>query len=84
MESSERCSCSEPLWIDDYTRTNRHTFASRLATSGQSIQTIAALMGHSTIQMTMRYAHLSPPHNQTAVDGLVWFGMETGPGLERK
>jgi hypothetical protein len=28
-------------------------------------------MGHSTIQMTMRYAHLAPEHTQAAVDRLV-------------
>ena len=28
-------------------------------------------MGHRTIQMTMRYAHLAPEHNQGAVEKLV-------------
>jgi hypothetical protein len=28
-------------------------------------------MGHSSIQMTMRYAHLAPQHNRAAVDPLV-------------
>jgi hypothetical protein len=28
-------------------------------------------MGHSSIQMTMRYAHLAPQHNRAAVDRLV-------------
>jgi hypothetical protein len=32
---------------------------------------IAQLMGHRTIQMTMRYAHLAPEHNQGAVEKLV-------------
>jgi integrase len=38
----------------------RHTFASRLAMQGVELRTVAELMGHKTIQMTMRYAHLSP------------------------
>ena len=38
------------------------------------IRTVAALIGHSTIQMTMRYAHLAPEHNQAAVDRLVSSG----------
>ena len=50
---------------------NRHTFASRLVMAGVDIRTVAQLMGHSTIQMTMRYAHLAPEHNQSAVDRLV-------------
>ena len=50
---------------------NRHTFASRLVMAGVDIRTVAQLMGHSTIQMTMRYAHLAPEHTQAAVDRLV-------------
>ena len=46
----------------------RHTFASRLAMAGVDIRTIAELMGHKRIQMTMRYAHLAPAHNLAAVE----------------
>lgn len=45
----------------------RHTFASWLALQGETIQTIADLLGHKSIQMTMRYAHLSPDHKKRAV-----------------
>lgn len=38
----------------------RHTFASHLAMRGAPIPAIQALMGHSSIKMTMRYAHLAP------------------------
>lgn len=48
----------------------RHTFASRLAMAGVDLRTIADLMGHSTIQMTMRYAHLAPQHQLDAVERL--------------
>jgi integrase len=51
----------------------RHTFASRLAMAGVDLLTISELMGHRTIQMTKRYAHLAPAHNQNAVDRLVSF-----------
>ncbi len=37
----------------------RHTFASQLAMKGAPIQAIQGLLGHSDIQTTMRYAHLS-------------------------
>jgi site-specific recombinase XerD len=58
--------------LEQYTwHCNRHTFASRLVMLGVDIRTVAQLMGHSTIQMTMRYAHLAPEHAQTAVDRLV-------------
>lgn len=36
----------------------RHTFASRLAEKGVSMNAIQNLMGHSDIRTTMRYAHL--------------------------
>ena len=46
----------------------RHTFASRLAMSGQSDQTIAALLGHASTALVKRYAHLSPSHLQDAIE----------------
>lgn len=51
----------------------RHTFASRLVMAGVDIRTVAELMGHKTIQMTMRYAHLAPEHNLAAVERLTSF-----------
>jgi integrase len=45
----------------------RHTFASRLVMSAVDIRTVAELMGHKTIQMTMRYSHLAPQHKLDAV-----------------
>ncbi|MGA2744968.1 MAG: site-specific integrase [Candidatus Sulfotelmatobacter sp.] len=48
----------------------RHTFASRLVMHGVDLRTVAELMGHKTIQMTMRYAHLAPAHKQAAVECL--------------
>jgi len=58
--------------IDNYSwHCNQHTFASRLVMAGVDIRTVAELMGHSGIQMTMRYAHLTPQHNRSAVDQLV-------------
>jgi site-specific recombinase XerD len=45
----------------------RHTFASRLAMSGVDIRTIQELLGHKSIVMTMKYAHLSSDHRQKAV-----------------
>lgn len=38
----------------------RHTFASQLAMAGVPLNQIQAWLGHSTITMTMRYAHLAP------------------------
>ena len=49
----------------------RHTFASKLVMGGVDLYTVKELMGHSTIQMTERYAHLAPAHKAKAVEVLV-------------
>jgi site-specific recombinase XerD len=49
----------------------RHTFASRLVMAGVDLRTVAELMGHQQIQMTVRYAHLAPAHTLAAVERLV-------------
>jgi site-specific recombinase XerD len=49
----------------------RHTFASRLIMSGVDLRTVKELMGHKSIDMTCRYAHLAPAHEQAAVERLV-------------
>lgn len=38
----------------------RHSFASQLAMRGLPIRRIQEWLGHASIQMTMRYAHLAP------------------------
>lgn len=50
--------------------TLRHTFASQLAIEGTPIFTIQRLMNHSDINMTMRYAKLSPDSGRAAVMGI--------------
>lgn len=45
----------------------RHTFGSRLAMAGVDLVTIQQLMGHKTLEMTLRYAHLSPEHRLNAI-----------------
>ena len=54
----------------------RHTFASWLAMSGVDIQTIKELLGHKTLFMTLRYAHLSPSHRRKAVEILDSSGLQ--------
>lgn len=50
--------------------TLRHTYASRLVTRGVPIFDVSKLLGHSKIQMTMRYAHLAPEALDAAVAAL--------------
>jgi integrase len=47
--------------------TLRHTFASRLIMAGVDLRTVQELLGHKTISMTLRYAHLSPDHKRQAI-----------------
>jgi integrase len=45
----------------------RHTFASRLRQSGAPLGNIAELLGHKTLAMSRRYAHLSIANLHEAV-----------------
>lgn len=45
----------------------RHSCASYLAMSGASLAEIAEVLGHRTLQMVKRYAHLSEAHTQSVV-----------------
>ena len=45
----------------------RHTFATRAAEAGVDLVTLAALMGHSRVQMLMRYAHPTEQHQVEAI-----------------
>jgi integrase len=48
----------------------RHTFASQLVMNGVDITTVSKLLGHATLTMTLRYAHLAQDHLKSAVDVL--------------
>ena len=54
--------------------TLRHTFASRLVDRGVDIVTVKELLGHSSISVTMRYAHTNIDSKRAAVEKLDGFG----------
>ncbi len=48
--------------------TLRHTAASFLVMSNVDLVTVKEILGHKTIQMTMRYSHLTGKHKQQAMN----------------
>lgn len=55
----------------------RHSFASHAMMRGVPIRVLQEWLGHSSIEMTMRYAHLSPSFGNELIDLLV---PQTGSG----
>ena len=47
--------------------TLRHTCASHLVMAGVDLPSVKEILGHKTLAMTMRYAHLAPGHKRNAV-----------------
>ena len=50
--------------------TLRHTFASHVIMKGVDPRTVQEYMGHSTIQVTEKYSHLSKSHKREAINVL--------------
>jgi integrase len=77
-------SCSK-AGIGDFTwHCLRHTFASRLTMLGVPLRQVQDLMGHKTIAMTCRYAHLAPQHQLDAVSKLDGWGKQTSTSTDTK
>ena len=81
---------TDPIWFDKYWyralktakikdfrfHDLRHTAASYLAMSGATVPELAAVLGHRTLQMVKRYAHLSDQHTGAVVERMTrkYFG----------
>ena len=54
----------------------RHTFATRAGASGADLPTLSALLGHASIQMTMRYVHPAAEQKRMAIEKFERFRTE--------
>ena len=57
----------------------RHTFASWLVQDGVPLDRVSKLLGHKSLMMTMRYAHLAPNQLHEDVARLVATGTPVAP-----
>ncbi|MDO9104525.1 MAG: tyrosine-type recombinase/integrase [Methylovulum sp.] len=62
----ERCNFTVPK--GQLAHILRHTFASHFIMNGGNIRTLQTILGHSSLQMTMRYTHLAPDYMNQAKD----------------
>ncbi|MFK8004061.1 MAG: tyrosine-type recombinase/integrase [Polyangiales bacterium] len=53
--------------VDFHFHDLRHDLATRLRRAGVSLATIAEILGHSSLDMTRRYAHIDPDQSATAL-----------------
>ena len=60
----------------------RHTFATRLRRGGVALEDIADLLGHKTLAMTKRYAHISMERLHAAIKQLSMISSDTTTDTE--
>lgn len=58
----------------------RHTFASWVVQATGNMKAVRELLGHTTMAMTDRYAHLAPGQLRKVVGGLPTIGVRVGTG----
>ena len=64
----------------------RHTYASLYMMNGGNVYDLPKILGHTKVDMTMKYAHLSPQHLRKAVETVRFSGegnASLGPFLAR-
>jgi len=61
----------------------RHTFASHWVQNSGDLYVLKDILGHKSITITQRYAHLSPAYKRDAVNRMdnIWMGSGTPPSV---
>ena len=53
--------------------------------AGVDLRTVQEILGHATVEMTLRYSHLSPEHQHEAISRLIFntTGTNTGTSTDK-
>ena len=78
-----KTACKKASIKDFHPHDLRHTCAAWLVQDGVDIRVVCELLRHSSIQVTMRYAHLSSKNVRDAVERLSHFRPTSSPEAER-
>jgi integrase len=70
LQSGFKTACRKAAVGDLRFHDLRHTAATYMVTGGIDLVTVKEILGHATIQMTMRYAHPTPENKRHAVEVL--------------
>lgn len=81
LRAKRQCGLNKDLQVVPHVL--RHTCASRLAQNGVDIKRIQEFLGHRTLAMTLRYAHLAPRHLDVCAEALNAFDEKSAQSRER-
>lgn len=70
VKKSFHSACRRAKIVDFHFHDLRHTAASHLLMCGVDLTTVKEILGHKSITMTLRYAHLAPSHKVEAMKKL--------------